>query len=126
MWYSNVLHCSVEAVNLDDELQKVWGSRCRTHDLALAMVQRIWLCQLRLVSTAWRNAGKQFRLDLADVKLICTLSGRHTALLLTPRNAITPNSLIKPNRNSSLRHRHVLRTSTGPVIPPLTLVSRAD
>ena len=80
MRYSNVLDYSLEAVNLDDVLQRAWGAQSDTHELALAMIQRVRLCQMRLVSMAWRNAGEQLHLNLADVKSIRTLFGPHTLM----------------------------------------------
>ncbi|UOH85417.1 hypothetical protein LQV05_002240 [Cryptococcus neoformans] len=51
-----ILSYAQHAVQLDFTLQTYYGHDQRASEVALALVQRIWFCRMRMVCTGWRNA----------------------------------------------------------------------
>ncbi|WVF69055.1 hypothetical protein IAT40_003829 [Kwoniella sp. CBS 6097] len=52
----NILSFAQENVTLDDCLQNRWGHDDKTAEIALAISQRIWLCDMRGVCSGWKRA----------------------------------------------------------------------
>jgi len=67
-------------MQLDNLLQQSWKNHPSACEPALAVMRRVWLCEMRGVSTGWRNAGEYLgRLRLRFSRLAFLLAGIHLA-----------------------------------------------
>lgn len=79
-------------MQLDNLLQQSWKNHPSACEPALAVMRRVWLCEMRGVSTGWRNAGEYLgRLRLRFSRLAFLLAGIHLAALTLKTSPQTDN-----------------------------------
>ncbi|OCF35079.1 hypothetical protein I316_03119 [Kwoniella heveanensis BCC8398] len=132
----NVLSFAQHHVTLDDSLHRQWGHDEKTAEIALAILQRIWLCEMRSVCGGWKHAVDSHAFWPAYT-LLLDPSRPHSSTIedfnsarLTPSTPSFP-TLFHRSRHTTLRIclacrlNHPTRLGFYPAIPKrLTWTSR--
>ncbi|WVQ96564.1 hypothetical protein IAU59_003669 [Kwoniella sp. CBS 9459] len=124
----NILSFAQQDITLDESLHNAWGHDAKTAEIALAISQRIWLCQMRGVCTGWKHGVDSHAFWPAYTLLLdpsrphsSTIEDIHSARL-TPSTPSFP-TLFHRSRHTTLRIclacrlNHPARLGFYPAIP---------